>query len=49
MWGIENKEAPVRLINPLKAHEGCKHFEIKSFDHTANFYFAMACVIVYGL
>jgi len=49
VWGVENKEAPIRLINPLRENEGCKHFEIKSFDHTSNFYFAMACIIVYGL
>lgn len=34
---------------PLKKGQGAQHFEIKSFDHTANFYFALACTIVLGI
>lgn len=49
VWGIENKEAPLRLIYPLKSGQGSQQFEIKSFDHTANFYLALACTIAYGL
>ncbi|CDW89798.1 glutamate--ammonia ligase [Stylonychia lemnae] len=49
VWGVENKEAPIRLISPLKPNQGCQQFEIKSFDNTANFYFAIASTIVCGL
>lgn len=49
VWGVENKEAPIRLISPLKLGQPSQQFEIKTFDHTANFYFAMACTIVYGM
>lgn len=50
VWGIENKEAPLRVIIPLKPSEdGVTNFEIKSFDHTANHYFAVACVLILGL
>lgn len=49
IWGIENKEAPMRVVIPLKAsEEGVQHFEIKSFDHTTNHYFALAALIALG-
>jgi glutamine synthetase len=49
IWGIENKEAPLRVVIPLKpSEEGVQHFEIKSFDHTANHYFALAALIALG-
>ena len=49
MWGIENKEAPIRLVTSLKPKEPVKQFEIKSFDHTCNMYFGLAACIVYGI
>jgi glutamine synthetase len=49
VWGMENKEAPMRLLHPLKPTEGATNFEIKSFDHTANHYFAVAAVIAMGM
>lgn len=49
VWGIENKEAPLRVVIPLKpSEEGVQHFEVKSFDHTANHYFAMAALVSLG-
>lgn len=37
------------MVVPLKAsEEGIQHFEIKSFDHTANHYFALAALISLG-
>lgn len=50
VWGIENKEAPLRVIIPLRlAEEGVQHFELKSFDHTANHYFAIAAMLALGM
>lgn len=49
VWGIENKEAPLRVVIPLKpCEEGVQHFEIKSFDHTANHYFGVAVLVSLG-
>ena len=50
VWGIENKEAPIRTVIPLKSSDdGVQHFEVKSFDHTANHYFAVAAMISLGI
>ena len=35
-WSIENKEAPIRLMNPSTPKSKVTNFEIKSLDHTAN-------------
>ena len=48
-WGVENKEAPIRLCSSSKASEKFSNFEIKSFDHTANHYFALAAIIALGM
>lgn len=62
IWGIENKEAPIRVILPLhqkhlneptlidetEEDNGVQHFEIKTMDHTANHYFALALIISFG-
>ena len=48
-WGIENKEAPIRLIGPLKPGDVPSHFEVKSMDHTANQYIGLAAVVVAGI
>ena len=49
VWSVENKEAPIRLLSPNKPGGMASHFEIKSLDHTANHYFAMASIIALGI
>ena len=49
IWGIENREAPIRLIEPDKPSDTVSHFEIKTLDHTANTYIAIAAIIVAGI
>ena len=46
-WGIENKEAPVRLCNPHSPSS--RNFEVKTLDGTANPYLALAGVLGAGL
>jgi len=48
-WGIENKETPIRLIGGYNKKEEVSRFEIKTLDHTANHYFALAATIKFGL
>jgi glutamine synthetase len=48
-WGIENKEAPIRVCEPWNNDGVITHFEIKTLDHTANLYFATAALIVCGI
>ena len=49
VWGRDNREAPMRLITPLRKNELHSHFEIKTLDHTANTYYALAAVVACGL
>ena len=48
VWGIDNKEAAIRLIGPIPSHENITHFEVKAHDHLANPYLAMASIIFSG-
>jgi len=48
-WSIENKEAPIRIVNGSSKMEEVSNFELKVPDHTANHYFAFAAAIMYGL
>lgn len=48
-WSIENKEAPIRVLEPNTPGGVCTHFEIKSLDHLTNHYFAMAAIIGMGI
>ncbi|KAJ3119503.1 hypothetical protein HK100_000287 [Physocladia obscura] len=43
IWGIQNREAPVRVSNDAS------HFEIKSLDATANPYIALGAIILTGM
>lgn len=47
-WGIENKEAPIRLPKPLYKSDPVSNFEIKTLDNTTNMYYAVAAVIHLG-
>ena len=47
-WGIENREAPIRLVYPYNVNEEITNFEIKTLDHTANTYYALAAIIYLG-
>ena len=47
-WGIENKEAAIRLINGPR-NRLPMHFELKTVDCAANPYIALACMIAAGL
>ncbi|CDW76320.1 glutamine synthetase [Stylonychia lemnae] len=49
IWGIENREAPIRVIESDKPGDNINHFEIKSLDHTANQYLALAAIVVAGM
>jgi len=52
-WSIENKEAPIRVtrsfVNNKIDDNIVTNFEIKSLDHTANVYFALAAITVLGI
>ena len=41
-WGVENKEAPLRYMAKQN------NFELKTMDHTANHYYALATIINLG-
>lgn len=42
-WGLENKEAPLRML------PNQNNFELKTLDHTANHYYVIAAIINLGL
>lgn len=48
-WGRENREAPIKLVEPIRPGDIITNFEIKSFDHTCNQYFAFAALIACGI
>lgn len=39
----------MRLVTPFNKSELVRHFEIKTLDHTANTYVAVAAIIATGL
>ena len=41
-WGVENKEAPLRFLGNEN------NFELKTMDHTANHYYALAAIMNLG-
>ncbi|KIM55766.1 hypothetical protein SCLCIDRAFT_1220939 [Scleroderma citrinum Foug A] len=46
-WGIDHREAPVRLANPSSPHS--RNFEIRSVDGTANPYFVLSGLLSAGI
>lgn len=44
-WGIDNREAAVRLTGPPGSH----HFEVRTIDATANPHIALASILGLGL
>ncbi|EFA82855.1 glutamate-ammonia ligase [Heterostelium album PN500] len=45
-WGLDNKEAMVRIPSSAsKSTKGITNFEVKTLDHTANPYMAIAAII----
>lgn len=48
-WGRDNREAPIKVITPMRPGDQITHFELKSFDNTCNQYFALAAVIACGI
>lgn len=48
-WTVENEEAPIRLCKSTNEKIGVSSFEIKSLDHTANHYIALAGIIAAGI
>ncbi len=53
-WGFDNKEVPMRAITPIKTLRSTKidvvsHIELKTFDHTANMFLALAAVVSCGV
>ena len=47
-WGIDNKEAPLRLVTTLLS-EGCHAIEMKLFDSFNNPYIGLAGILAVGL
>lgn len=47
VWGVNNKEAPVRLCT--LADSSSRDFEFKALDATANPYLALAALLTAGL
>ena len=48
-WGYENREAPIRVVGPIRPTDTFNNFEVKSLDHTANHYVALAALIICGI
>ncbi|HWD06403.1 MAG TPA: glutamine synthetase family protein [Amycolatopsis sp.] len=49
-WGLENREAPVRLVlGPVGRRETAANFEVKCFDLTANPYLVLSGLLFAGL
>jgi glutamine synthetase len=49
-WGLENREAPVRLVTGSRGEEGtAANVETKCFDQAANPYLVVAAVLAAGL
>ncbi|CDW91658.1 glutamate--ammonia ligase [Stylonychia lemnae] len=46
IWGLENRDAILRLIQTDSVEGRPTHFELKALDHTANQCFALASVLV---
>ena len=46
-WGIDHREAPVRLANPSSPHS--RNLEIRSVDGTANPYFVLSGLLSAGI
>jgi glutamine synthetase len=41
-WGLESKEAPLRVLPRMK------NIELKTLDHTANHYYVLAAILNIG-
>jgi len=48
-WGRDNREAPIKVVSPMRPGDIISHFEMKSFDHTSNPYFTLAAVLACGI
>lgn len=48
-WGVENREAALRLVPGSPGNPGAANLEVKVFDQSANPYLAVAAVIFAGL
>lgn len=46
-WGYENRDCAIRVAHNHK--KPCDNVELKTFDHTANPYLGLACVLAAGL
>lgn len=49
VWGLENREAALRLITGSPGNPGAANLEVKAFDHSANPYLVVAVLIHAGL
>lgn len=49
VWGIDNKETPIRIVAPSIPTNVVTNVEIKTLDHTANVFHALASVIKCGI
>jgi glutamine synthetase len=49
VWGLENREAALRLITGSPGNAGAANLEIKAFDESANPYLVVASLIHAGL
>ena len=49
VWGLENREAALRLITGSPGNAGAANLEIKAFDESANPYLVVAGLIYTGL
>eukprot|EP01132_Coremiostelium_polycephalum_P007973 gene7973-9807_t len=49
-WGINNKEAFIRIpSSPFSAFKGNSNFEVKTIDHSANLFLAIAGIVYSGM
>ena len=50
VWGLENREAALRLVTGTSGHEArCANLEVKSFDLSANPYLVVGALLAAGL
>mmetsp|Transcript_23275 Transcript_23275/g.22857 ORF Transcript_23275/g.22857 Transcript_23275/m.22857 type:complete len:137 (+) Transcript_23275:682-1092(+) len=48
-WSIDNKEAPLSLVEPIRFTDPTIAFSVRLMDSSTNIYLAFASLIVFGM
>lgn len=49
IWGIDNKEAAIRISHPAEPLNIATNVEVKTLDHSANVFHALAATLACGI